>query len=107
MVAVAAVIAVAIAVGSGGNSASLGGWQSGDHVAVKGEPAGTCATAYSPTSYQLAGDQWVICGSNGSYRCYLQPMHPINFKAQPIQPTAFDSDCRSALAVLRKAHILH
>jgi hypothetical protein len=89
-----------------GKSASQDGWQSGDLVGVKGEFAGTCAAAYSRTSYMLNGDQWIICGSGGTYRCYRQGMHALDFKQQPIRPSRFDADCRAALAVLRKAQIL-
>lgn len=103
-----AVVAVVIAVlpGSGSSSASHDGWQSGALIGVKGEAPGMCASALGPDSSQLSGNQWIVCRTSGGYHCYVQPAHALNFKAQPIRRIAFDSDCRSALLVLRRAAIL-
>jgi hypothetical protein len=84
-------------------SASQHGWQSGVLVAVKGEAPGSCASAHGPDSYLLTAEQWIVCVGGGSPRCYRQRAHAMNFRPQPVRRTRFDSNCRAALAVLRKA----
>jgi hypothetical protein len=96
-----------IARGGGGRPASLHRWQSGDLVGVEGRVPGSCVSAYPPWSYLLAADQWIICSTNSGYACYRQRMHRLNFKMLAIRRSPFDSDCRAALAVLRKAGLLH
>jgi hypothetical protein len=106
VVVVGAVVVGFIARGGGGRSALLHRWRSGDLVGVEGRVPGSCASAYPPWSYLLTADQWIICSANSSYLCYRQRMHAMNFKVQPIRRSPFDSDCRAALAVLRKAGLL-
>jgi hypothetical protein len=101
-----AVAGYALSVAGGAPTAKLHGWESGVRVAVAGRAAGSCASAYPPWQYLLTADQWIVCAVNPGYACYRQRMHAIQLKAQPIRPSRFDADCRSALAVLRKSGLL-
>jgi hypothetical protein len=108
---VAVVIAVALAIGGylvfgGPSSATLHGWESGDHVGVAGRAAGSCASAYPPWAYLLSADEWIVCATKPGYACYRRRMHAMNFKPGPIRPNSFDANCGAALAVLRKARLL-
>jgi hypothetical protein len=107
VVVVGAVAVAFITRGGGGRSASLHRWQSGYLVGAEGRAAGSCVSAYPPWSYLLAADQWIICSTKSGYAFYRQRMHGVNFKVRPIRRSAFDSDCRAALAVLRKAGLSH
>jgi hypothetical protein len=91
-----------------GKSATLDGWQSVELVGVPGEGAGSCASAYPPWHAQLGAghDQWIVCARAGGYRCYRQLIGATSLASQPIRPSPFGSNCRAALAVLRKAGIL-
>ncbi|HWX10296.1 MAG TPA: hypothetical protein VNY33_09975 [Gaiellaceae bacterium] len=107
VVVIGVVAAGFIARGGGGGPALLHGWQSGDLVGVESRVPGTCMSAYPPWSNLLTADQWIICsGKSSSYSCYRQRMHRLNFKSLPIRRSPFDSDCRAALAVLRKAGLV-
>jgi hypothetical protein len=108
IVAVVAGASLAVFAGPGDvKSASLNGWQSAELVGVPGEAPGTCAAALPPWQARLDSDRWIVCARSGAaYGCYRQRAHALDFKRQSIRPGRFDSDCRAALAVLRKAAIL-
>ena len=106
-------VAVALAIGgyllfgtSGPPSARLHGWESGDQVGVAGRAADSCARAFPPWAYLLSSDEWIVCATKPGYACYRRRMHPMNFRPAPIRPSSFDSNCGSALAVLRKVGLL-
>ena len=106
-------VAAALAVGGyalfgagGPPSATLHGWQSGDHVGVANRTAGLCARAFPPWAYLLSADEWIVCATKPGYACYRRRMHAMNFRPAPIRPSPFDANCGSALAVLRKAGLL-
>jgi len=107
------ILAVALTIGgyvlfgtSGPPSATLHGWESGDHVGVAGRAPGSCARAYPPWAYLLSADEWIVCATKPGYACYRRRMHAMNFRSAPIRPSSFDPDCRAALAVLRKAGLV-
>jgi hypothetical protein len=101
--AVAVVVGVLVALPRGGrHSATLHGWSSGDVVGLRGYAGEACATAFPPWSGRLDADQFIICSGGSQYVCYRQRMHAIK-KPVPIRRSVFDSECRAALAVLRKA----